>query len=223
MAQSRSVRCCVIHRVKAKDALLWHSQPNNLPSGLLRSVSNLMTCQRKLLQTCSFPQALHQSQTMEGCSAPLVVKFADTQKEKDAKRVQSIQSNLWNFAAGLNSPMAQSPVPVASPVHSNPPAHTSPYLTSDSIPAASLQLLQQIQTYGLQQQLLHGKLSFIFVFISDNDIFLSFRIGTTERTASAKYSSQFDCSCCCWFAWTDLCTKPSHIGCDVAAIFVGHS
>lgn len=96
---------------------------------------------------------------MEGCSAPLVVKFADTQKEKDAKRVQSIQSNLWNFAAGLNSPMTPSPVPVASPVHSNPPAHTSPYLASDSLPAASLQLLQQIQTYGLQQQLLHGKLT----------------------------------------------------------------
>lgn len=101
-------------------------------------------------------KALHQSQTMEGCSAPLVVKFADTQKEKDAKRVQSIQSNLWNFAAGLNSPMTPSPVPVASPVHSNPPAHTSPYLASDSLPAASMQLLQQIQTYGLQQQLLHG-------------------------------------------------------------------
>lgn len=103
-----------------------------------------------------FLQALHQSQTMEGCSAPLVVKFADTQKEKDAKRVQTIQNNLWNFA-GLNSPLAPSPVPVASPIHSNPPAHTSPYLASDAIPTASLQLLQQIQAFGLQQQLLHGK------------------------------------------------------------------
>lgn len=95
---------------------------------------------------------------MEGCSAPLVVKFADTQKEKDAKRVQSIQSNLWNFAAGINSPMAPSPVPVASPIHSNQPAHSSPYLTSDSIPTSSLQLLQQIQAFGLQQQLLQGEI-----------------------------------------------------------------
>lgn len=103
-------------------------------------------------------QALHQGQTMEGCSAPLVVKFADTQKEKDAKRVQSIQSNLWNFAAGLNSPLAPSPVPVASPIHTTPPAtHSSPYLTSDALPATSLQLLQQIQAFGLQQQLLHGE------------------------------------------------------------------
>lgn len=93
---------------------------------------------------------------MEGCSAPLVVKFADTQKEKDAKRVQSLQSNLWNFAAGLNSPLAPSPVPVSSPIHSNPPAHSSPYMTSDAIPNSSLQLLQQIQAFGLQQQLLHG-------------------------------------------------------------------
>lgn len=94
---------------------------------------------------------------MEGCSAPLVVKFADTQKEKDAKRVQSIQSNLWNFAAGLNSPLAPSPVPVASPIHTNPPAHTSPFMTSEALPATSLQLLQQIQAFGLQQQLLHGE------------------------------------------------------------------
>jgi hypothetical protein len=102
-------------------------------------------------------QTLHQSQTMEGCSAPLVVKFADTQKEKDAKRIQSMQSNLWNFAAGINSPLTPSPVPVASPIHSNPPAHTSPYLASEALPATSLQLLQHLQTIGLQQQLLHGE------------------------------------------------------------------
>lgn len=93
---------------------------------------------------------------MEGCSAPLVVKFADTQKEKDAKRIQSIQTNLWSFA-GINSPLAPSPVPVSSPIHSNPPAHSSPYLTQEALPNTSLQLLQQIQAFGLQQQLLQGK------------------------------------------------------------------
>ena len=31
---------------------------------------------------------------MEGCSAPLVVKFADTQKEKDQKKIQQIQASI---------------------------------------------------------------------------------------------------------------------------------
>lgn len=43
-------------------------------------------------------KAMHHSQTMEGCSSPLVVKFADTQKEKDQKRLQQMQANLWNIA-----------------------------------------------------------------------------------------------------------------------------
>nr|CAD7404317.1 unnamed protein product [Timema cristinae] len=39
--------------------------------------------------------------TPQGCSSPLVVKFADTQKEKDQKRLQQMQANLWNLA-GVN-------------------------------------------------------------------------------------------------------------------------
>ncbi|XP_076384980.1 CUGBP Elav-like family member 1-A isoform X14 [Megalopta genalis] len=71
-------------------------------------------------------KALHHSQTMEGCSSPLVVKFADTQKEKDQKRMQQLQTNLWNIA-GVNMP-----------------PH---YLTNDTptLPPTSLQLLQQLQ------------------------------------------------------------------------------
>jgi len=125
---------------------------------------------------------------MEGCSAPLVVKFADTQKEKDAKRIQTIQTNLWNFT-GMNSPMAPSPVPVASPIHSNPPAHSSPFMTSDALPTnTSLQLLQQIQAFGLQQQLLHGKLK-LSRFVSLRSrvalVSLSSRIGGSTATAAA--------------------------------------
>lgn len=79
-------------------------------------------------------KALHQSQTMEGCSAPLVVKFADTQKEKELKRQQQMQANVWNALTA------------ATPT---PPSQYGPVLTSND--AASLQLLQSA---FLQQQLL---------------------------------------------------------------------
>lgn len=45
--------------------------------------------------------APHTLYNFQGCSSPLVVKFADTQKEKDQKRIQQLQSNLWNIA-GVN-------------------------------------------------------------------------------------------------------------------------
>merc|ERR1712012_507217 len=45
-------------------------------------------------------KAMHHSLTMEGCSSPIVVKFADTQKDKEQRKVQQIQSGLW----GLSSP-----------------------------------------------------------------------------------------------------------------------
>jgi hypothetical protein len=99
---------------------------------------------------------------MEGCSAPLVVKFADTQKEKDAKRVQAIHSNLWNFAATMQTPQmtATSPISLSSPaVHPTLSCNSSPYLASDALPAANqLQILQQLSAIGLQQQLLQGKI-----------------------------------------------------------------
>ncbi len=44
-------------------------------------------------------KAMHHSQTMEGCSSPIVVKFADTQKEKEQKKVQQLQSSFWNLSA----------------------------------------------------------------------------------------------------------------------------
>ncbi|CAH0554930.1 unnamed protein product [Brassicogethes aeneus] len=61
-------------------------------------------------------KSLHQSQTMEGCSAPLVVKFADTQKEKELKRQQQMQATVWN---ALAAPQLQSPPQQYSPVMPN--------------------------------------------------------------------------------------------------------
>lgn len=45
-------------------------------------------------------QGLNQSQTMEGCSAPLVVKFADTQKEKEQKKVHQMQTAIFSTIKG---------------------------------------------------------------------------------------------------------------------------
>lgn len=94
---------------------------------------------------------------MDGCSAPIVVKFADTQKEKEQKKMQQMQANLWNLAAAnMNIGTTQSP-PTPS-ILTNPPQQTSPILTAtDTISPASLHLLQQLQAVGLQQQILQGK------------------------------------------------------------------
>uniref|UniRef100_A0A1I7XTP1 RRM domain-containing protein n=1 Tax=Heterorhabditis bacteriophora TaxID=37862 RepID=A0A1I7XTP1_HETBA len=46
---------------------------------------------------------MHHSQTMEGCSAPLVVKFADTQKEKDIKKQPAMAVSVSPGATGLGA------------------------------------------------------------------------------------------------------------------------
>ncbi|XP_045495043.1 CUGBP Elav-like family member 2 isoform X4 [Colias croceus] len=95
-------------------------------------------------------KALHHSQTMEGCSAPLVVKFADTQKEKEQKKLQAMHASLW----GLTAPV------------------TPTYLASEAAlsPATQLQLLQQLQAVGLQQQLLQGQGSTLLQGVNYQDI-----------------------------------------------------
>ncbi|XP_053959465.1 CUGBP Elav-like family member 2 isoform X2 [Anastrepha ludens] len=99
---------------------------------------------------------LNQNKTMEGCTSPLVVKFADTQKEKEQKKIQQIQANLWNLASNINIPLGQTATTVSTPILANPPQQASPVLGADAITPASLQLLQQLQAVGLQQQLLQG-------------------------------------------------------------------
>ncbi|XP_073949773.1 CUGBP Elav-like family member 1 isoform X3 [Choristoneura fumiferana] len=96
-------------------------------------------------------KTLHHSQTMEGCSAPLVVKFADTQKEKEQKKLQAMQASLW----GLTTPVT----PTA-------------FLPSEAAlsPATQLQLLQQLQAVGLQQQLLQGQGSTLLQGVNYQDI-----------------------------------------------------
>ena len=54
-------------------------------------------------------KTMHHSQTMEGCSSPLVVKFADTQKEKEQKKVLQLQNNLWTLSTAPLAAAAQAP------------------------------------------------------------------------------------------------------------------
>ena len=78
-------------------------------------------------------KAMHHSQTMEGCSSPLVVKFADTQKEKEQKKVLQLQNNLWSLST--------TPALAATPAAVTPAANLiSPqYLTVSRKSAVCLQ------------------------------------------------------------------------------------
>ncbi|KAM8970178.1 CUGBP Elav-like family member 1 isoform 7-T13 [Sarcophilus harrisii] len=80
------------------------------PDGLSRGCAFVTFTTRAMAQTAI--KAMHQAQTMEGCSSPIVVKFADTQKDKEQKRMaQQLQqqmqqisaASVWGNLAGLNT------------------------------------------------------------------------------------------------------------------------
>uniref|UniRef100_A0AAY4CFF2 RRM domain-containing protein n=2 Tax=Denticeps clupeoides TaxID=299321 RepID=A0AAY4CFF2_9TELE len=78
--------------------------------GLSRGCAFVTFTARQMAQSAI--KSMHQSQTMEGCSSPIVVKFADTQKDKEQKRIaQQLQqqmqqlnaASMWGNLTGLNS------------------------------------------------------------------------------------------------------------------------
>uniref|UniRef100_A0A3P9AMI5 RRM domain-containing protein n=1 Tax=Esox lucius TaxID=8010 RepID=A0A3P9AMI5_ESOLU len=80
------------------------------PDGLSRGCAFVTFTARQMAQSAI--KSMHQSQTMEGCSSPIVVKFADTQKDKEQKRIaQQLQqqmqqlnaASMWGNLTGLNS------------------------------------------------------------------------------------------------------------------------
>ncbi|XP_027278390.1 CUGBP Elav-like family member 1 isoform X2 [Cricetulus griseus] len=80
------------------------------PDGLSRGCAFVTFTTRTMAQTAI--KAMHQAQTMEGCSSPMVVKFADTQKDKEQKRMaQQLQqqmqqisaASVWGNLASLNT------------------------------------------------------------------------------------------------------------------------
>ncbi|CAG2159866.1 unnamed protein product [Oppiella nova] len=83
-------------------------------------------------------KAMNHSQTMEGCSSPLVVKFADTQRDKDARRQQQILMQQLCHSSQPN--------PAAATLAA---AAANPYL---ALAAAAAAQQQQVQQQAQQQQ-----------------------------------------------------------------------
>uniref|UniRef100_A0A3P8WBM0 CUGBP Elav-like family member 2 n=1 Tax=Cynoglossus semilaevis TaxID=244447 RepID=A0A3P8WBM0_CYNSE len=80
------------------------------PDGQSRGCAFVTFATRAMAQNAI--KTMHHSQTMEGCSSPLVVKFADTQRDKEQRRlqqqlVQQIQqlnnTSTWGNLAGLSA------------------------------------------------------------------------------------------------------------------------
>ncbi|XP_031687586.1 CUGBP Elav-like family member 2 isoform X1 [Oncorhynchus kisutch] len=111
--------------------------PDGLSRGLSQREANVKGCAFVTFSTRAMAQnaikAMHQSQTMEGCSSPIVVKFADTQKDKEQRRLQQQlaqqmqqlnNATTWGSLTGLGglTPQylavrghASSPTPYCSP------------------------------------------------------------------------------------------------------------
>ncbi|XP_072530229.1 CUGBP Elav-like family member 2 isoform X1 [Salminus brasiliensis] len=88
-------------------------------------------------------KAMHQSQTMEGCSSPMVVKFADTQKDKEQRRLQQQlaqqmqqlnSASAWGSLTGLTG---------LTPQYLAVRGHTHATTATSSAANAAAALLQQ--------------------------------------------------------------------------------
>jgi hypothetical protein len=89
---------------------------------------------------------MNHSTTLEGCSSPLVVKFADTQKDKDARRQQQIL--MQQLAAAQPNQTTTASLAAA--------AATNPYLLAAAAAAANA---AQQQHHHQQQQHQHQQLA----------------------------------------------------------------
>ncbi|XP_043965035.1 CUGBP Elav-like family member 2 isoform X4 [Gambusia affinis] len=124
------------------------------PDGLSRGCAFVTFSTRAMAQNAI--KAMHQSQTMEGCSSPIVVKFADTQKDKEQRRLQQQlaqqmqqlnSATTWGSLTGLGG---LTPQYLAVRVAAAPPASiiTSSSVTPCSPVASAATLLQQAASSG---------------------------------------------------------------------------
>uniref|UniRef100_A0A668VHG7 RRM domain-containing protein n=1 Tax=Oreochromis aureus TaxID=47969 RepID=A0A668VHG7_OREAU len=112
------------------------------PDGLSRGCAFVTFSTRAMAQNAI--KAMHQSQTMEGCSSPIVVKFADTQKDKEQRRLQQQlaqqmqqlnSATTWGSLTGLGGL-----TPQYLAVRSAAESPTS--ITSSTTPYCSMSALQ---------------------------------------------------------------------------------
>ncbi|XP_026065685.1 CUGBP Elav-like family member 2 isoform X15 [Carassius auratus] len=111
------------------------------PDGLSRGCAFVTFSTRAMAQNAI--KAMHQSQTMEGCSSPMVVKFADTQKDKEQRRLQQQlaqqmqqlnSASAWGSLTGLTG---------LTPQYLAVRGHTHAATPTSSTANAAVALLQQ--------------------------------------------------------------------------------
>ncbi|XP_059367369.1 CUGBP Elav-like family member 2 isoform X5 [Carassius carassius] len=111
------------------------------PDGLSRGCAFVTFSTRAMAQNAI--KAMHQSQTMEGCSSPMVVKFADTQKDKEQRRLQQQlaqqmqqlnSASAWGSLTGLTG---------LTPQYLAVRGHTHAATPTSSTASAAAALLQQ--------------------------------------------------------------------------------
>ncbi|XP_051976355.1 CUGBP Elav-like family member 2 isoform X14 [Xyrauchen texanus] len=111
------------------------------PDGLSRGCAFVTFSTRAMAQNAI--KAMHQSQTMEGCSSPMVVKFADTQKDKEQRRLQQQlaqqmqqlnNASAWGSLTGLTG---------LTPQYLAVRGHTHVATPTSSTASAAAALLQQ--------------------------------------------------------------------------------
>uniref|UniRef100_A0A4W4GLD3 RRM domain-containing protein n=1 Tax=Electrophorus electricus TaxID=8005 RepID=A0A4W4GLD3_ELEEL len=132
------------------------------PDGLSRGCAFITFTARQMAQSAI--KSMHQSQTMEGCSSPIVVKFADTQKDKEQKRMaQQLQqqmqqlnaASMWGNLTGLNSLGPQYlAVSKAHAVYTCPPLPAAPDSSSPS--SSTTSSVNPMTSLGALQSLAAG-------------------------------------------------------------------
>ncbi|XP_056133780.1 CUGBP Elav-like family member 2 isoform X2 [Lampris incognitus] len=115
------------------------------PDGLSRGCAFVTFSTRAMAQNAI--KSMHQSQTMEGCSSPIVVKFADTQKDKEQRRLQQQlaqqmqqlnSATTWGSLTGLGGL-----TPQYLAVRGAATSPTTPYCSPAASAATAAALLQQ--------------------------------------------------------------------------------